>query len=52
MPFKGGDIVSLGVPAGPAVGDVLLKFERWWIEADFPEDRKLLQTKLMQFANH
>ncbi len=52
MPFKGSDIVSLGVPAGPAVGDVLLKFESWWIEAGFPKDRQLLKTKLKQFANH
>jgi len=29
-----------------------LMFERWWIEADFPEDWELLQAKLTQFANH
>lgn len=50
MPFTGGDVVALGVPAGPAVGSVLKAFEAWWIADDFPADRTEQQRKLEAFA--
>ncbi len=50
MPFTGADVVSKGVPAGPEVGDVLSRFETWWISEGFPEDRPLLETKLKELA--
>ncbi|MBU1212725.1 MAG: CCA tRNA nucleotidyltransferase [Alphaproteobacteria bacterium] len=46
LPFKGSDVVSLGVPPGPIVGEVLRQFEDWWVEAGFPLDRKLLEAQL------
>ncbi len=39
FPLKGADIVKMGVPEGPRVGDVLEKAESWWIERDFAPDR-------------
>jgi poly(A) polymerase len=39
FPLKGADIVKLGVPEGPRVGDLLGKVEGWWIDQDFAPDR-------------
>jgi poly(A) polymerase len=50
MPFTGGDVVALGVPAGPAVGDVLRAFEAWWIAHDFPADGTAQRRQLEAFA--
>ncbi len=35
LPIQGGDIVSLGVPPGPRVGDILRAVEAWWMAGDF-----------------
>jgi len=39
FPIKGVDIVKLGVPEGPRVGEILGRVEDWWIERDFAPDR-------------
>jgi poly(A) polymerase len=39
FPLKGADIVKLGVPEGPRVGEILEKVESWWIDRDFAPDR-------------
>jgi poly(A) polymerase len=39
FPLKGADIVKLGVPEGPRVGELIEKVEGWWIERDFVPDR-------------
>jgi poly(A) polymerase len=39
FPLKGADIVKMGVPEGPRVGELLEKAENWWIERDFAPDR-------------
>lgn len=46
LPFKGGDLMDLGVTAGPEIGRILKTFEAWWIENGFPSDTKLLNQKL------
>lgn len=38
LPVSGARFLELGVPAGPAVGTALKRFETAWIAADFPED--------------
>jgi poly(A) polymerase len=38
LPITGHDVIGLGVPAGPAVGEVLAKVEDWWIAQDFAPD--------------
>ena len=50
MPFKGADVVSIGVPSGPEVGAVLARFEAWWISEDFPNDPSLLEAKLKELV--
>ncbi len=39
FPIKGADIVKMGVPEGPRVGELLERAENWWIERDFTPDR-------------
>ncbi|HEY3148319.1 MAG TPA: CCA tRNA nucleotidyltransferase [Dongiaceae bacterium] len=39
FPLKGADIVKLGIPEGPRVGEILAKVEAWWIDQDFAPDR-------------
>ena len=35
FPISGRDLLELGVPPGPAIGDWLSKLEAEWVEADF-----------------
>jgi poly(A) polymerase len=39
FPIKGADIVKLGIPEGPGIGEVLQRVEAWWIGQDFAPDR-------------
>lgn len=52
MPFSGSDVLALGVPAGPSVGEILRAFETWWIAAAFPADRALQLEKFKAFATN
>jgi poly(A) polymerase len=45
LPITGHDVMALGVPAGPAVGEVLAKVEDWWVAADFAPDRAACLAK-------
>jgi poly(A) polymerase len=38
LPITGHDVMALGVPAGPAIGEVLAKVEDWWTSQDFRAD--------------
>lgn len=35
FPIAGRDLIALGVPRGPAVGDLLAALEAWWVEGAF-----------------
>jgi poly(A) polymerase len=39
FPLKGADLVKLGVPEGPRIGEILGKVEHWWIGQDFGPNR-------------
>jgi len=39
FPLKGRDVLALGVPHGPLVGEHLERVKRWWEEQDFQPDR-------------
>ncbi len=39
FPIKGEDVMKLGMPAGPKVGETLRAVEDWWIKGDFKADR-------------
>ena len=49
-PFSGKDILALGVAPGPRVGAILERFETWWVEEDFPDDRERLSAQLAALA--
>lgn len=40
--IKGGDVIAMGVPAGPMVAKTLQTLERIWIDNDFPTNDDLL----------
>jgi poly(A) polymerase len=52
LPITGHDVMALGVPAGPAVGQILAAVEDWWLERDFQPDRAacLAQAKALAQA--
>ena len=50
LPVRGSDVLSLGVPAGPAVGQVIAQFEDWWIAAGYPSDETQIADKLKELV--
>jgi poly(A) polymerase len=50
FPLKGRDALRLGLAAGPEVGQLLDKVERWWIRADFRPDRQTCLARLDSLA--
>ena len=40
LPIAGRDLLDLGIPRGPAVGEALKRIEGWWIAADFRPGRE------------
>lgn len=42
----GDDVMALGVPAGPRVGELLRTLEGWWIAGDFTADEAALRGQL------
>jgi poly(A) polymerase len=50
MPFSGSDVLALGIAPGPAVGNILQAFERWWIESDFLSDAEQQSRVLKELA--
>ncbi|PWC32399.1 CCA tRNA nucleotidyltransferase [Azospirillum sp. TSO35-2] len=39
LPIAGRDLLALGLPRGPTIGDTLKRVEAWWIAEDFRPDR-------------
>lgn len=50
FPVKGQDIVALGVPPGPAVGQLLEQLERWWEEGDYRAGRDDVLERLRELT--
>jgi poly(A) polymerase len=50
FPLKGQDVLTLGVPAGPRVGEVLDTVEAWWIDGNFRASREECLRKLQTLA--
>jgi poly(A) polymerase len=46
FPLKGADVLALGVPAGPRVGELLRILEDRWIAGDFSADATALRAQL------
>ncbi len=51
LPVRGKDLLALGVPAGPRMGDILDEFETWWIAAGFPADAAIIRERLAALIN-
>ena len=39
FPLRGEDLMALGVPAGPRLGEQLKRIESWWAEQNFTPDK-------------
>jgi len=50
FPLGGADVMALGVPAGPRVGELLRTLEAWWIAGGFVADEGALHAKLRDLA--
>jgi len=52
LPLSGGDLIGMGLPAGPVVARTLQHVERHWIAAGFPdaEETKALAAQLVGAA--
>jgi poly(A) polymerase len=50
LPLGGADVMALGVPAGPRVGEMLRALEQWWIAGEFAADQTALRAKLQQLV--
>ena len=50
FPLGGADVMALGVPAGPRVGELLRALEAWWIAGDFAGDEAALRVRLGELA--
>ena len=50
LPLGGADVMALGLPAGPRVGELLRALEEWWIAGDFTADDAALRAKLGEMA--
>ena len=40
FPIKGEDVVKLGIPASPRIGEILREVEQWWMAGDFRAGRE------------
>jgi poly(A) polymerase len=50
FPLGGADVMALGVPAGPRVGELLRAVEAWWIAGDFAADESGLRDQLRKLV--
>jgi poly(A) polymerase len=48
LPVRGADALELGVPRGPAIGQVLAQIEEWWEAEDYRPDRGQCLERLRQ----
>ena len=48
FPLRGPDVLKLGVPHGPRVGELLSEVEAWWIGGDFAASREDCLARLKE----
>jgi poly(A) polymerase len=51
FPLGGADVMALGVPAGPRVGELLRAVEAWWIAGDFAVHEAGLRDHLQRLMS-
>ena len=50
FPLGGADVMALGIPAGPRVGELLRALEAWWVAGDFAADAIALRAELQRLV--
>ena len=52
--IKASDVMNMGIPEGPKLGEILNELEEWWIDNNFIEDQFSLieRLKAICFAQH
>ena len=50
-PVGGADVMALGIPTGPLVGQLACKVENWWMENDFKPSRSAALDYLARLLN-
>jgi poly(A) polymerase len=50
FPLRGADVLALGVPAGPRVGEILSALQAWWMDEGFAPDEANLRARLAELA--
>lgn len=50
LPASGQDALDLGVPEGPAVGEMIAEIESWWVEQAFRPEREACLDRLRLLA--
>jgi len=51
FPLKGRDALALGVPHGPAVGELMDAVESWWEDNDYRPDRDACLARLRELTS-
>ncbi|TRL40122.1 CCA tRNA nucleotidyltransferase [Rhizobium straminoryzae] len=51
FPLTGGDVMALGISAGPRVGQLLHDLEAFWLERNFAPDKAALTARLKDLAD-
>jgi tRNA nucleotidyltransferase/poly(A) polymerase len=50
FPLGGADVMALGIPAGPRVGELLGMLEAWWVAGDFAAEETALRAELQRLV--
>ena len=52
--IQASDIMNMGIPEGPRIGEIMKELEEWWINNDFIDDKFSLieRLKAICFAQH
>ncbi|TAH34752.1 MAG: CCA tRNA nucleotidyltransferase [Alphaproteobacteria bacterium] len=50
LPVGGEDLIALGIPQGPKLGEYLAAVESWWVEGNFSAGREQCLAHLRQLA--
>jgi poly(A) polymerase len=51
LPVSGADVLALGIPQSPRVGEILAAVETWWMARDFAPSREDTLAELKKQAN-
>lgn len=50
LPVKGRDLLAMGVPHGPRIGEILAAVDAWWEDRDYRPDRESCLARLRELV--